>query len=333
MCCVYNCWVALLKRPVGGCQRWLLPRVAAPLGLRAGVALRLACVCMRPPAPPLLACTPRPTAARSIKPYTPTERKARAATRNQPWGPTGTELAQLADMTYNPQDCATILNVVALRLAYPPHKWRNVYKALTLIEYLVRQGSEACVAQARGVLNPQLQALASSFNHVGPDGRDMGTNVRHRWAGTGACSGRQRREGGGGGQSGGWVPGNAPSMVPCAFGLFIESLVGRPAHAGASDAPAAPPLLPAPAARECKHGHRRLHACRAQAILALLHDEARLAAERAAHQKKRGAYQGFSNYEMTVQGAGGSVAPQGDFENRWQSVAQVGACIVCGTRN
>lgn len=28
-----------------------------------------------------------------------------------------------------PQDCATILGVVDLRLGYPPHKWRNVYKA------------------------------------------------------------------------------------------------------------------------------------------------------------------------------------------------------------
>lgn len=27
------------------------------------------------------------------------------------------------------QDCAIILRVVDLRLAYPPHKWRNVYKA------------------------------------------------------------------------------------------------------------------------------------------------------------------------------------------------------------
>jgi epsin len=35
----------------------------------------------------------------------------------------------LASLSYNPQDCATILHVVDLRLGYPPHKWRNVYKA------------------------------------------------------------------------------------------------------------------------------------------------------------------------------------------------------------
>jgi len=38
--------------------------------------------------------------------------------------------------------------------------------------------------------------------------------------------------------------------------------------------------------------------CRAQAILALLRDEQRLAAEREAHARKRGTYQGFSSVDM-----------------------------------
>lgn len=38
--------------------------------------------------------------------------------------------------------------------------------------------------------------------------------------------------------------------------------------------------------------------CRAQAILALLRDEGRLAAEREAHARKRGTYQGFSSLDM-----------------------------------
>lgn len=46
----------------------------------------------------------------------------------QPWGPTGTELAMLAQLTHSPQDCATVLAVVDFRLGYPPKKWRNVYK-------------------------------------------------------------------------------------------------------------------------------------------------------------------------------------------------------------
>ena len=62
-------------------------------------------------------------------PFTRVERQARAATRNQPWGPTGTELNELADLTRNPVDAAIIFAVLELRLAYPANKWRNVYKA------------------------------------------------------------------------------------------------------------------------------------------------------------------------------------------------------------
>lgn len=57
------------------------------------------------------------------------ERKARAATRNEPWGPTGTQLHELADLSRNPVDASIIFAVVELRLSYPAHKWRNVYKA------------------------------------------------------------------------------------------------------------------------------------------------------------------------------------------------------------
>lgn len=64
--------------------------------------------------------------------------------------------------------------------------------------------------------------------------------------------------------------------------------------------------------------------CRAQAILALLRDEARLAAEREAHQKKRGAYTGFSSYDVTAQGGGNAaVAGAQEGQGGWQATAQV----------
>ncbi|KAL4448394.1 hypothetical protein ABPG75_005613 [Micractinium tetrahymenae] len=176
----------------------------------------------------------------SIKPFTLTERKARAATRNQPWGPTGAELGLLAELTHSPADCATVLRVVDLRLGYPAHKWRNVYKGLTVLEYLVRHGSEACVRAAQsGPATTRLEWLASSFQYVSPEGRDLGVNVRHR----------------------------------------------------------------------------------AQALLALLKDGPRLAAEREAHAKKRGAYQGFSSYD--VQAQGGPAGQHGAGEaSGWHAAAQ-----------
>ena len=86
----------------------------------------------------------------------------------------------LGELTLAPTDCAAILAVVELRLGYPPHKWRNVYKGLTVLEYLLRHGSDACVDRARRGLVPRLEALSTGFTYVAADGRDMGVNVRHR---------------------------------------------------------------------------------------------------------------------------------------------------------
>jgi len=71
--------------------------------------------------------------------------------------------------------------VLQLRLGYAAAKWRNVYKALTVLEFLVRRGSGRCVALARSELLPKLEDL-EDFQFVAPDGRDQGVNVRHRCA-------------------------------------------------------------------------------------------------------------------------------------------------------
>lgn len=62
-------------------------------------------------------------------PFNATERAARAATRNEPWGPTGTQMTGLARLSHNSAtDEAIILAVLELRLRYPAERWRNVYK-------------------------------------------------------------------------------------------------------------------------------------------------------------------------------------------------------------
>jgi hypothetical protein len=114
----------------------------------------------------------------SIRPYTLTERKTRAATRNQPWGPVGSQLNELASLSYSPGDCNIIFAVLNRRLDYPPTKWRNVYKSLSVLEFLIKRGSEDAVARAR-TLVPKLESL-QGFAYITPDSRDVGANVRHR---------------------------------------------------------------------------------------------------------------------------------------------------------
>lgn len=61
-------------------------------------------------------------------PPTHTHTAHREATRRDPWGPTGLQLAELAAATHDPSQCRVIVAVLAYRLTRPPGKWRNVYK-------------------------------------------------------------------------------------------------------------------------------------------------------------------------------------------------------------
>ncbi|GMH39165.1 hypothetical protein BSKO_07063 [Bryopsis sp. KO-2023] len=112
-------------------------------------------------------------------PFTPLERKAREATRNEPWGPTGMMLNDLADESTELDNAQVIMAVLELRLGYPVEKWRNVYKALQVLEFLLKRGSDHCLRLAKDDLQGPLSKLLD-FEYVGPDGRDYGINVRVR---------------------------------------------------------------------------------------------------------------------------------------------------------
>ena len=66
--------------------------------------------------------------AGQLHPFTHVERLAREATRRDPWGPTGLQLAELADVTAHPDHCRVVLAVLCYRLTRRAEKWRNVYK-------------------------------------------------------------------------------------------------------------------------------------------------------------------------------------------------------------
>lgn len=116
----------------------------------------------------------------SFKPYSLTERKTRAATRNEPFGPTGQQLNELASLSFNVLDCTIIFSVLEMRMAYPPNRWRNVYKALSVLEFLVKRGSDDAVARAKATTMQQRLEFLEGFAYVTPDSRDVGVNVQHR---------------------------------------------------------------------------------------------------------------------------------------------------------
>ncbi|KAL7150810.1 hypothetical protein ABFS83_05G138400 [Erythranthe nasuta] len=106
------------------------------------------------------------------------EQKALDATDDEPWGPHGTALAEIAQATKKFTDCQIIMNVIWTRLTEMGKNWRFVYKALAVIEYLVAHGSERAVDD---IIEHTYQISSlSTFEYVEPNGKDLGINVRKK---------------------------------------------------------------------------------------------------------------------------------------------------------
>ncbi|KAK9065547.1 hypothetical protein SSX86_014948 [Deinandra increscens subsp. villosa] len=106
------------------------------------------------------------------------EQKVLDATDDEPWGPHGTALAEIAQATKKFSECQMVMNVLWARLTETDRNWRHVYKALAVIEYLVANGSERAVDD---IIEHtfQISSLAC-FEYVEPNGKDSGINVRKK---------------------------------------------------------------------------------------------------------------------------------------------------------
>ncbi|XP_028796113.1 clathrin interactor EPSIN 1 [Neltuma alba] len=106
------------------------------------------------------------------------EQKVLDATDNEPWGPHGSALAEIAQATKKFTECQMVMSVLWTRLGETGKDWRYVYKALAVIEYLVAHGSERAVDD---IVEHTFQISAlSSFEYVEPSGKDVGLNVRKK---------------------------------------------------------------------------------------------------------------------------------------------------------
>ncbi|GER32541.1 clathrin interactor EPSIN 1 [Striga asiatica] len=100
------------------------------------------------------------------------------ATDDEPWGPHGTVLAEIAGATKKFNECQIVMDVLWTRLTETGRNWRFVYKALTVIEYLVANGSERALDD---VIEHTFQISSlTSFEYVEPSGKDVGLNVRKK---------------------------------------------------------------------------------------------------------------------------------------------------------
>eukprot|EP00096_Caligus_rogercresseyi_P003285 TRINITY_DN1605_c0_g1_i4.p1 TRINITY_DN1605_c0_g1~~TRINITY_DN1605_c0_g1_i4.p1 ORF type:complete len:601 (-),score=213.44 TRINITY_DN1605_c0_g1_i4:690-2492(-) len=109
--------------------------------------------------------------------YTDAQVKVREATSNDPWGPSSTVMSEIADLTYNAVAFSEIMQMVWKRLNDHGKNWRHVYKALVLLEYLIKTGSDKVAQQCKENIFA-IQTL-KDFQYF-DDNKDQGINVREK---------------------------------------------------------------------------------------------------------------------------------------------------------
>ncbi|GAA5866878.1 hypothetical protein JCM8547_003904 [Rhodosporidiobolus lusitaniae] len=107
------------------------------------------------------------------------ETKVREATNDDPWGASSTLMQDIAQGTFNFQLFNEIMPTIYSRFTEKEaRQWRQIYKGLVLLEYLVKNGSERVIDDARSHLS--LIRVLRNFHYTDENGKDQGINVRNR---------------------------------------------------------------------------------------------------------------------------------------------------------
>ncbi|XP_061091847.1 clathrin interactor 1a [Conger conger] len=111
--------------------------------------------------------------------YSEIESKVREATNDDPWGPSGQQMAEIAKSTFMYEQFPEVMNMLWSRMLKDNKKnWRRVYKSLLLLAYLIRNGSERVVTSAREHIY-DLRSI-ESYHCIDENGKDQGINVRQK---------------------------------------------------------------------------------------------------------------------------------------------------------
>ncbi|KAI9791269.1 MAG: Epsin-3, clathrin recruitment and traffic between the Golgi and endosome [Peltula sp. TS41687] len=111
--------------------------------------------------------------------FTEMEAKVREATNNDAWGASSQLMQEIANGTFNYSQLNEIMPMIYKRFTdKSAEEWRQIYKALQLLEYLVKNGSERVVDDARSHMT--LLKMLRQFHYIDQNGKDQGINVRNR---------------------------------------------------------------------------------------------------------------------------------------------------------
>ncbi|KIM29942.1 hypothetical protein M408DRAFT_328395 [Serendipita vermifera MAFF 305830] len=107
------------------------------------------------------------------------EAKVQEATNDDPWGASSTLMGEIAQGTFNFQQFNEIMPAIYSRfMDKEAREWRQIYKSLQLLEYIIKHGSERVVDDARSHLSTL--KMLKNFHYIDEKGKDQGINVRNR---------------------------------------------------------------------------------------------------------------------------------------------------------
>jgi len=111
------------------------------------------------------------------KGYSSVQVKVRNATSNEAWGPSGSDMSEIAKVTYNSsQDFYDVMDMLDKRLNDKGKNWRHVLKSLKVLDYCLHEGSELVVTWARK--NIYIIKTLREFIYLDDEGRDVGASIR-----------------------------------------------------------------------------------------------------------------------------------------------------------
>lgn len=110
--------------------------------------------------------------------YSDAEAKVRTATNSENVIPSGAQMHELAQMSYNHEEFVDIVSMLDKRLNDKGKYWRHVYKSLVVVEYLLHSGSPKVAQYFRD--NIYIIKTLTEFQHTDDSGRDVGQDVRVR---------------------------------------------------------------------------------------------------------------------------------------------------------
>ena len=111
-----------------------------------------------------------------VKGYSSTQVLVRDATSNDDRVPHVSLLEDIARLSYNSVDFYEIMDIIDKRLNDKPKYWKHIEKSLSLLDYLVRFGSENCIYWCKDHLLT-LKSL-KNFRYFDESGFDQGQIIR-----------------------------------------------------------------------------------------------------------------------------------------------------------